>query len=35
MFGFDAPWMNVKVLTPEPATLLLLAFGGLLIRRRR
>jgi hypothetical protein len=32
-FGADAVWMNVKVITPEPATLLLFVLGGLLIRR--
>jgi hypothetical protein len=31
---FHRTWMNVKVI-PEPATLLMLGFGGLLMRRRR
>jgi len=33
--GVDPAWMNVKVITPEPATLMLLGLGGLLLRRRR
>jgi len=32
-FGYPPVWKNVEVL-PEPATLLLLGFGGLLMRRR-
>jgi hypothetical protein len=31
---FDPVWMSVKVI-PEPATLSLLALGGLLLRRRK
>ncbi|MCE5187278.1 MAG: hypothetical protein LLF76_14255, partial [Planctomycetaceae bacterium] len=34
MYGTDPVWMSVKVI-PEPATLLLVACGGLLIRRKR
>jgi hypothetical protein len=33
-FGFPPVWKNVDVI-PEPATLLMLGFGGLLMRRRR
>jgi len=32
-FGADPVWKNVKVITPEPATLLLMALGGVLLRR--
>jgi hypothetical protein len=32
--GYDPAWMNVNVIIPEPATLSLLALGGLLIRRK-
>ncbi len=31
--NFDPAWMNVKVI-PEPATLLFMALGGLLVRQR-
>ncbi len=32
--NFDPAWMNIKVITPEPATLLFMALGGLLVRQR-
>lgn len=31
---YDLTWTNINVITPEPATLLLLGLGGLLIRRK-
>jgi hypothetical protein len=34
-YGYDPVWKNVEVITPEPATLLLMALGGLLLQRRR
>ena len=33
--GFDPVYENVEVITPEPTTLALLAFGCLLIRRKK
>jgi hypothetical protein len=32
-YGYDPVWMSIKV--PEPATLSLLALGGLLMRRKK
>lgn len=32
---FDPAWTNVNFIYPEPATLLLLASGGLLLRRKK
>lgn len=34
-FGIDPVWTNINVIIPEPATISLLALGGLLIRRKR
>ncbi|MHC5184361.1 MAG: PEP-CTERM sorting domain-containing protein [Planctomycetota bacterium] len=31
---YDPVWTNLNVIVPEPATLALLSFGGLLIRRK-
>ncbi|MGH2271102.1 PEP-CTERM sorting domain-containing protein [Anaerohalosphaeraceae bacterium U12dextr] len=31
---YDLTWTNINVITPEPATMLLLGLGGLLLRRR-
>ena len=33
--GYDPTWKNIKIITPEPATLALFGLGGLLIRKRR
>jgi hypothetical protein len=32
---FDPAWTNINFITPEPATLSLLALGGLLLRRKK
>jgi len=34
-FGADPVWENINVITPEPATFLLIGLGGLLIRRKK
>lgn len=34
-FDYDPVYTNLNIITPEPATLLLLGMGGLLIRRKR
>jgi len=34
-FGADPVWKNVEVITPEPATLLLMGLGTFLLHRRR
>jgi hypothetical protein len=33
--GFPPAWKNVEVITPEPATLLLMGLGAFLLHRRR
>jgi len=33
--GYDPVWTNINVITPEPATMLLLGLGGLLLRRKK
>ncbi len=32
---FPATWKNIEVITPEPASMLLLSLGGVLIKKRR
>jgi hypothetical protein len=34
-FGADPVWENINVIIPEPASMLLLGLGGLLIRRKK
>lgn len=33
--GFDPVWANINVIVPEPASIMLLALGGLLIKKRK
>ncbi len=33
-FDYDPAWTNINIITPEPTTMILLAVGGLLLRRK-
>lgn len=34
-FGYDPVYMNINVITPEPATLVLLCIGALMLKKRK